>query len=70
MSPEKKLHIQRWIFGIAGFFILASMALGHFVHHNFYYFTAFVGANMFQFAFTGFCPMAIMLDKVGVGSDK
>jgi len=70
MSPEKKLHIQRWVFGLAGFFILASLGLGHFVDHRFLYFTVFVGANMFQFAFTQFCPLAIILDKLGVGADK
>ncbi len=70
MSPERKLHIQRWVFGLAGLFIIASLILGHYVNHNFLYFTLFVGANMFQFAFTGFCPLAIILDKAGVGSDK
>lgn len=70
MSPERQAHIQRWIFRIAGFFVLASMALGHYVHPYFYFFTAFVGLNLFQFSFTGFCPMAMILEKAGVGSDK
>ena len=70
MELEKKLKIYRWVFGIAGFFIMFSMLLGHLVDHRFYYFTLFVGANLFQFSITGFCPMVMILDKLGVGSEK
>ena len=45
---------------IAGFFVLASVALGYFVHPAFFLFTAFVGANLLQSGFTKRCPM--MLD--------
>jgi hypothetical protein len=51
---------------IAGFFILFSVALGWFVHPNFYLFTAFVGLNLLQSAFTRWCPMMAILRKAGV----
>lgn len=52
--------------GIAGTFILASLALGHFVHPYWYLFTAFVGLNLLQSAFTGWCPMMTVLRKLGL----
>ncbi len=52
--------------GIAGTFILASLALGHFVHPYWYLFTAFVGLNLLQSAFTGWCPMMTILRKLGL----
>lgn len=51
---------------IAGFFVLLSLALGHWVHPGFYYFTAFVGLNLFQSAFTKWCPMMSLLRALGV----
>lgn len=51
---------------IAGFFILVSVALGWFVHPGFYLFTAFVGLNLMQSAFTRWCPMMAILRKAGV----
>ena len=50
----------------AGAFVLASLALGVFVNLNFLWFTAFVGANLFQSGFTGFCPLEKMLKRCGV----
>ncbi|RMG59033.1 MAG: DUF2892 domain-containing protein, partial [Deltaproteobacteria bacterium] len=47
-------------------FILVSLALGVFVNKNFLYFTAFVGLNLFQSAFTGLCPMENILKKLGL----
>jgi hypothetical protein len=52
--------------GIAGAFILLSVALGYWVSPWFYAFTAFVGANLLQSAFTGWCPMMTILRKLGV----
>jgi hypothetical protein len=60
--------IEDWLRGIAGTFVLASLALGWFVHPAFYLFTAFVGANLLQSAFTGTCPMMWFLRKLGVGA--
>ena len=63
MEPS---NIDRLVFRIAGIFVLASLALGYFVHPAWFLFTAFVGLNMFQASFTGFCPMALILKKMGV----
>lgn len=52
--------------GLGGFFTLASVALGYFVHPAFFLFTAFVGANLLQSAFTKTCPMVPILRKVGL----
>ena len=52
--------------GLGGFFTLASVALGYFVHPAFFLFTAFVGANLLQSAFTKTCPMVPVLKKVGL----
>ena len=60
------MTLDRFLRMIAGAFVLASLALGHFVHPYFYYFTAFVGLNLFQSAFTNWCPMMGILRKLGV----
>ena len=51
---------------IAGFFVLVSVALGYYVHPGFFLFTAFVGANLLQSAFSKTCPMMLILRKAGV----
>jgi hypothetical protein len=51
---------------IAGTFVLASVALGYFVHPGFLLFTAFVGANLAQSAFSRTCPMMVILRRAGV----
>jgi hypothetical protein len=63
--------IERWIRVFAGSFVLLSLALGAeaspiFVSRYFLWFTAFVGANLVQSAFTGFCPLANVLRFAGV----
>ena len=60
------MKIDAWLRAIAGTFVLASVALGHWVHPGFYLFTAFVGANLLQSAFTGWCPMIALLRTLGV----
>jgi hypothetical protein len=52
----------------AGFMVLLSVALTWWVHPGFMWLTVFVGANLFQQAFTGFCPAAIVMRKLGVRS--
>ena len=59
--------VEDWLRGIAGTFVLASLALGWFVHPGFFLFTAFVGANLLQSAFTGTCPMMWLLKRLRVG---
>lgn len=50
---------------LAGTFVLVSLALGVLVSSGFLWITAFVGANLLQSAFTGFCPAAAILRKLG-----
>ncbi|EKD68817.1 MAG: hypothetical protein ACD_47C00424G0001 [uncultured bacterium] len=50
---------------VAGTFILASLALAHYYSPLFLYFTAFVGFNLLQSSFTNFCPLEIVLKKMG-----
>jgi hypothetical protein len=60
------LSINRYLRAMAGTFILISLALGHWVHPYWYFFTAFVGLNLLQSAFTNWCPMITILKKAGV----
>ena len=60
------MALDRLIFAIAGIFIIASVVLSQ-IHHVYWLgFTAFVGLNMFQAAFTGFCPLAKILKALGI----
>ncbi|MCB1651332.1 MAG: DUF2892 domain-containing protein [Alphaproteobacteria bacterium] len=59
------MNIDRFIFAFAGLVILASLGLGYFIHPGWFFLTGFVGLNMFQAAFTGFCPLAMILKKAG-----
>jgi hypothetical protein len=65
---ETPMSIDRIVLAFAGLMILASLLLGIYVSHYWFWFTAFVGANLFQSAFTGFCPMALLLRRLGVQS--
>lgn len=58
------MTVEKAIFAFAGIMVLVSLFLTYFVHANFVWLTAFVGANLLQSAFTGFCPAAIVLKKV------
>lgn len=60
------MSMERIIRAIAGTFIMVSLALGYWVNPYWYLFTAFVGANLFQSAFTRWCLMEKILDKLGV----
>jgi hypothetical protein len=62
------MNLERMLRLIAGFFVMLSVALGHFVNPNWYFFTAFVGLNLFQSAFTNWCAMMTFLRKLGVRS--
>lgn len=62
------MNLERMLRMIAGIVVMASVALGHFVSPNWYWFTAFVGLNLFQSAFTNWCPMMSILAKFGVQS--
>lgn len=58
--------IDQWVFRIAGTFVLASLLLAKLHDPRWLWFTAFVGANMLQASFTGFCPLAMILGKLGI----
>lgn len=60
------MNVNDWIHVMAGIFILVSLALGHWVSPFWFLFTAFVGLNLLQFGISKFCPMAMILKKLGV----
>ena len=60
------MTVERALRGMAGFFVLLSVALGYWVHPGFFLFTAFVGANLLQSAFTNACPAMTMFRKLGL----
>lgn len=62
------MTIERYLRLIAGFLVMLSLALGYWVNPAWYLFTAFVGLNLFQSAFTNWCPMMWILQKLGVES--
>jgi len=64
------MSVERIVLAFAGFVVLLSVFLGMpgspiFHSTNWLWFTAFVGLNLLQSAFTGFCPLALMLKKLG-----
>ena len=60
------MSIDRAVMAFAGTVVLVSLLLGLYVSPNWFWLTAFVGANLLQASFTGFCPLAIVLRKLGV----
>ena len=64
------MDVERYLRLIAGFFILSSLALSRLHSEYWLFFTAFVGANLFQSAFTDWCPMMAFLEWAGVKSCK
>jgi hypothetical protein len=61
MTVERALRL------IAGAFVALSVLLGIYVNVNFLWFTLFVGLNLFQSAFTNWCPMMALLRRAGLG---
>jgi hypothetical protein len=59
------MTLDRYLRMLAGFFVLASLTLGYLVSPKWYFFTAFVGLNLFQSAFTNWCPAMTILKKLG-----
>jgi hypothetical protein len=76
MSTQTATHtspgtsVDQWVFRIAGVFVLLSLVLSQYHSPYWLWFTAFVGANMFQASFTGFCPLAMILKNLGVKAGK
>jgi hypothetical protein len=66
VKEVKKMSVERLVLAFAGSFILASLVLSIVFSPYWLIFTAFVGANLLQSAFTGFCPLAKILKAFGV----
>ena len=62
------MSVDRAVLVFAGMMIFVSLLLTYFVHPAFVWFTAFIGLNMIQSAFTGFCPAASVFRKLGLRS--
>ena len=60
------MNVEQMIRMIGGGFVAASVLLGIYVHAGFLWFTLFVGLNLLQSAFSGWCPMMAILRKAGV----
>ena len=60
------MTVDRILRLVAGFFVMLSVTLGVLVNPNWFWFTAFVGLNLFQSAFTNWCPLMTILRKAGV----
>lgn len=63
------MNLDRAVMAFAGLMILISVALVYFVSPWWLLFTAFVGLNLLQASFTGFCPAAIVFKKFGVAGN-
>jgi hypothetical protein len=64
------MTVERVVVIVAGTFIMLSLALSQLHHIYWLLFTAFVGLNLFQSGFTGFCPLAIILKKAGMPTNS
>ena len=62
------MTIDRAVLMFAGFVVLVSLALGHYVSSYWFLLTAFAGLNMIQASMTGFCPAALVFKKLGCKS--
>ena len=60
------MDVNRWLRLIAGIFVMGTVTLGYYVSPYWFLFTGFVGLNLFQSAFTNWCPMMTFLRKLGV----
>jgi hypothetical protein len=67
---EFTMSIDCWVMRLAGAVVLVSLLLAHFASPAWLWLTAFVGANLLQSSFTGFCPLALVLKRLGVKSGQ
>jgi len=63
------MSVEKALTRFAGFMVLLSVALTYWVHPNFVWLTVFVGANLFQSSFTGFCPAASIFKMLGIKTE-
>lgn len=62
------MSLDRSVMLFAGFMVLLSVVLTLWVSHYFVWFTVFIGLNLIQSSFTGFCPAAMVFKKLGIKS--
>lgn len=60
------MSLDRAVMMFAGFMVLVSVALSHWVHPAWVWLTVFVGLNLLQASITGFCPAAMLFRRLGV----
>ncbi|EKE76131.1 YgaP family membrane protein [Gallaecimonas xiamenensis] len=60
------MNVDKVVMRFAGLMVLVSLLLAWAFSPYWLWLTAFVGANLFQASFTGFCPLAMLLKKLGV----
>lgn len=65
-NEDRVMNIDKMVFRLAGLFILVSLLLSQLHSVYWLWVTAFVGANLFQASFTGFCPLAMILKKIRI----
>ena len=68
-TKSRPMSLERAIMAFAGVMILLSILLTQFVSPWFWLMTAFIGLNLFQSAFTGFCPAGMVMKRLGIGRD-
>ena len=64
------MSVERGLTAFAGFMVLLSLVLTYFVHPGFVWLTVFVGANLFQQSFTGFCPATKVMRRAGMKTEQ
>jgi 3-methyladenine DNA glycosylase Tag len=64
------MSVERGVEAFAGLMVLLSVILTQFVHPGFVWLTVLIGLNLFQQAFTGFCPAASLFRKLGMKSER
>ena len=60
------MTVDRMVFAMAGVIVLVSVLLAVYHHMNWLWLTGFIGLNLLQAAFTGFCPAALIFKKMGI----
>ena len=65
MASTERWYLERIVWLVAGFVVLGSLLLGLFVSKYWFVLTGLAGFNMIVFALTGFCPMAIIVNRLG-----
>jgi Inner membrane protein YgaP-like, transmembrane domain len=68
-APRREFSLERGVAAFAGFMVLLSVALTYWVHPGFVWLTVFVGANLLQQSFTGFCPAAMVMHRLGLKTE-